>query len=188
MTRWATHKDFTKRNFRSRQAVYQNDGSKSFFWIASRETWEVYPKLGDVDHITVCPPCQGYSSANHNGGINDEYNRQRSNDVTRAAGLLGQKTILFENLTGIMRKGKRRHRQLARQIFYVLDIKYVHFFILASDRGDPQHRRRFIVFAARTYICRKNPTKIPDEARITAGQEPLPIFWMSNRTTLVSSD
>ena len=136
-----------------------------------------YPRLDDVDHIHASPPCQGFSKANRNGGANDESNNDLTYRFVDAVRMFKPKTASMENVNGIMtdHTGKTKMNTrlehtvrksnthyLRRVVADLLELGYqVRVMILdASHYGDPQWRKRVILFAANV-TCRLPRFPVP---------------------------
>jgi DNA (cytosine-5)-methyltransferase 1 len=126
-----------------------------------------YPQMGDVDHVHASPPCQGFSSANRNGGRNDKTNNALTKTFTRAVELFRPRTASMENVTGILSDKNDNIDHLKWVVAELMILGYqVRVTILNSaEFGDPQNRIRVILFAA------QNAYKLPDAPKPTHGEK-----------------
>ncbi|OEU15938.1 S-adenosyl-L-methionine-dependent methyltransferase [Fragilariopsis cylindrus CCMP1102] len=108
-----------------------------------------YPSAGDVDHIHASTPCKGFSRANRNGGKDDLRNNQQTLLFIKAIKHFKPMTATFENVPGLILKDYKRYLQ--SMVTSLLRMSYqVRVAVLtASLYGDPQNRRRLILWAAR---------------------------------------
>jgi C-5 cytosine-specific DNA methylase len=72
-----------------------------------------YPKPGFLHHIHASSPCQGFSDANRNGGVNDLANNELSFLFVKAVRHYLPRTGSFENVFGMLNEpgGNRRYIQ-----------------------------------------------------------------------------
>jgi DNA (cytosine-5)-methyltransferase 1 len=106
-------------------------------------------RVGDLDLLVGCPPCQGFSRLrNLNGGARvREPRNELLFDFLRIARALHPRALMLENVPGLARHYKfpiflRRLRQLGYESTWsVLD---------AVDYGVPQRRARLLVLSGRT--------------------------------------
>ena len=105
-------------------------------------------RVGDLDLLAGCPPCQGFSRVTTlNGGytVTDERN-ELIFQFSRLVKELKPKTVMLENVPGLV--GDRRITKFAKQLdklgysvnFKVLDV---------AEYAVPQRRRRLILLAGK---------------------------------------
>lgn len=103
-------------------------------------------KVGELDLLKACPPCQGFSTLAE-GRVGEDVER---NDlvlsVVRFARAFRPKAVLIENVPGLQRD--RRFSLLLDQL-RGLGYATRFFIVKADDFGVPQRRRRLIVIALR---------------------------------------
>jgi len=152
-TSWAIDKDqFSSATYKASAhgrstKVYCED--ISCFFKNVRSDRPGYPRRGEVDHIHASPPCQGFSSENRFGGSDDKANKDLSYSFTESIELFRPKTATMENVLGML---QTQHSSYIDKIVpTLLSMEYqVRCVVLnAMNYGDPQSRRRFIIFAAR---------------------------------------
>ncbi len=107
-------------------------------------------RIGQLDLLAGCPPCQGFSKLRTRNGARK--NRDRQNqlvlEMLRFARAFKPKTIMMENVPGLVGRNPfnelcRKLRELGYRIkFEVKD---------AADFGVPQRRRRLILLASRGF-------------------------------------
>lgn len=121
---------------------------------------------GKVDLLAGGPPCQGFST--YGRRRQDDPRNQMFRHYVKLVHLLKPKTILIENVRGIMtafsnNKAGQDHKGTAiaysDQIHKALDKEYfmVSQVLKAKDFGVPQIRPRYIVFGLRRDLCQKEP-------------------------------
>jgi len=121
-------------------------------------------QIGPVHHVHGSPPCQGFSAANRTGGRNDIANNDLSLQFLEVVKVYKPETATYEMVTGILQE---KHRIYLKTIILgLIEAGYkVRCSILnASDYGDPQNRKRLVLFAARTGI------ELPRVPRPTHGE------------------
>jgi len=104
--------------------------------------------FGDIVHVHASPPCQGFSRANRNGGKNDEQNNELSQTFVEAVRIFRPFTATFENVPGMLMRKHRCHLQKIVSSLLLLGYQVRCVVLNASDYGDPQNRKRLIIFAA----------------------------------------
>lgn len=131
-----------------------------------------YPSKGEVDHIHGSPPCQGFSLANRVGGEEAEENNNLTREFIHCIRDLQPRTATYENVPGILQEKNRGYLQWV--ISELLNMNYqVRVEILkSSDFGDPQNRRRVILWAAKCDDDCKMP--LPCAPSPTHGENLLP--------------
>ena len=112
-----------------------------------------YPQPGEVDHIHGSPPCQGFSYLNPEGKGNAIENNDQTIEFLKAIEHFEPSTVTYENVPGL-RSDKHRH-YLDKLVSGLIEMNYqVRLAELkASDFGDPQHRKRIFLFAAKVHMC-----------------------------------
>mmetsp|Transcript_14608 Transcript_14608/g.16716 ORF Transcript_14608/g.16716 Transcript_14608/m.16716 type:complete len:325 (+) Transcript_14608:340-1314(+) len=121
----------------------------AYFFENVRSNRPGYPGKGEVDHIHASPPCQGFSRENRSGGHDDEVNKDLSYSFTESIEMLRPKTATMENVLGILQT--QHSSYIDKIVLKLLSMEYqLRCVVLnAMNYGDPQSRRRFIIFAAR---------------------------------------
>ena len=110
-----------------------------------------YMNILKADHVHASPPCQGFSDANRNKepSVKDLENQALSDTFINLVDLVNAKTASYENVPGILRKGKP---QLQNIILHLLLAGY-HDVCLANLNakhfGDPQSRNRTVCIASK---------------------------------------
>ena len=150
--KWAVDNDHLaaatlRANKTSDVKVYDED-AKSFL-KKSVQGNQCYPQSGEPDHIHWSPPCKGFSRANRNGGKNDEKNNKQTLLFIKAIKHYQPQTASYENVPGLVMPDYKRYLQ-----FVVANLLHMNYqvrvqVLVSSDYGDPQKRRRLILFAAR---------------------------------------
>jgi DNA (cytosine-5)-methyltransferase 1 len=129
-----------------------------------------YPKPGDIDHIHASPPCQGFSLANRNGGVNDTKNNNLTFRLIGSVRRYFPPTVSMENVNGILMddtqkikastqlgnilqapttmKQRKHYIQVVTSDFMELGYQVRIIILDASHYGDAQSRERVILFAA----------------------------------------
>jgi len=103
----------------------------------------------DVDLVTGCPPCQGFSSANHSRrNINDPRNHLVDH-FFRLVLEIRPNAFLFENVMGLAwyNGGYLGRSAYFSRLRATYDIRIVS--LDAADYGVPQHRRRLFIVGSR---------------------------------------
>jgi DNA (cytosine-5)-methyltransferase 1 len=151
-TKWAVDKNDAalstlKANFKTKLETYTE--CVRDFIRRSQLGDPAYPKKGEVDHVHTSPPCQGYSGANRYGGANDENNNRLSFELLSAIRHFEPKTATFENVFGLL--WKKNIGYFKSLITELMSMGYqVRWDLLdSSDYGDPQQRKRVILWAAK---------------------------------------
>jgi DNA (cytosine-5)-methyltransferase 1 len=104
--------------------------------------------LGPISCAHCSSPCQGFSGANRNGGVNDHANNELSLTFIDAVRITRCTAAVFENVLGMWRREnihylKRIAKELLRLGYQVRCAK-----LQACDYGDPQKRPRLFLFAS----------------------------------------
>lgn len=104
----------------------------------------------DVDLLAGCPPCKGFSSANHNRRNGDDPRNQLVDEFFRLVFDIKPKIFLFENVMGLTwynggYLGRSRHYARLANTGYEIRLLAVS----AADYGVPQHRRRILIVGNR---------------------------------------
>ena len=104
-------------------------------------------KAGELDLLAGCPPCQGFSSIRTLNGrrkVNEPRNELLF-DFLRFVEAFRPKTIMFENVPGLIRERKfdRFCGSLSKFGYF-----YLHDVFDAAEYGVPQRRKRLILTAS----------------------------------------
>lgn len=104
-------------------------------------------KIGELDLLAGCPPCQGYSTiGTRNRGKKDDPRNELVYEVLRFASAFQPKTIMMENVPTLANDDRLvKLRQKLEKIGYKIDVKVLKM----SHYGVPQARRRMILLASR---------------------------------------
>ena len=103
-------------------------------------------KVGELDLLKACPPCQGFSTMAEGRVHEDAERNDLVLSVVRFVREFRPKSILIENVPGLQRD--RRFNQLIEK-FKSLGYSVQYFVVRADEFGVPQRRRRLIVVALR---------------------------------------
>lgn len=104
-------------------------------------------KVGELDLLAGCPPCQGYSTiGTRNRGKRDDPRNELVYEVLRFAIAFQPKTIMMENVPALDKDAR-----LQKLISDLEDLGYSvdHKVLKMSHYGVPQARRRMIMLASR---------------------------------------
>ena len=127
-----------------------------------------------VDVVVGSPPCQGFS----NEGKKD-VNDPRNSLVWSFLDIIDRlqpSMWVFENVPGFKRSyGGRYFAEMAKRL-EGSGYKWQHFIIDAADYGVPQHRKRFIIMAARDFTPHV-PVPTHCLGGSLLGQEPYVSLW-----------
>lgn len=128
-------------------------------------------KVGDLDLLAGCPPCQGFSRMKTRNGKHTELDKDRKdlvNEYLRLVEELQPRALLMENVPALQQDGRYiRLRARVEELGYLVSDD-VHD---AADFGVPQRRRRLIMLAARKPIpCPVMPSPSPTNERVTVRQ------------------
>ena len=129
-----------------------------------------YPKPNQFQHIHLSPPCQGFSDANRNGGMNDNANNSLTLEAVEVIRFFSPPTFTLEQVPGVLKPSRGRRNVMMDTIteLLLLDYQVRVCVVLASDYGDPQDRERVILFGA------KRGYKLPEFPKTTHGPGLLP--------------
>lgn len=102
-------------------------------------------KKGELDLLAACPPCQSFSTLTRNFNILD-YRNSLINEVARLVESIMPKSIMIENVPGIVKRGRSFLNEFIVKLEYLGYI--VNFDVLqVADYGVPQSRKRFVLLA-----------------------------------------
>ena len=123
---------------------------------------KLLPKLESIDtseivNIHASPPCQGFSSANTGGGINDRQNKGCTQDFLEIVAYIQPLFVSMENVPGLDSKRRlngtdrenRAYLQTVIATLLSLGYNVSKTMTMASNFGDPQDRKRLILFASK---------------------------------------
>lgn len=116
---------------------------------------------GELDLLAGCPPCQGFSALTRKYNKDDARN-SLIKEVTRLITELEPKSLMIENVPGMMTKGKPFLDEFLRAI---KKLGYIANFdvLQVADYGVPQDRRRFVLLAGKGFeIKLPKPTHSKD--------------------------
>ncbi len=104
-------------------------------------------KVGELDLLAGCPPCQGYSTiGTRNRGKKDDPRNELVYEVLRFAIAFQPKTIMMENVPALNNDGRlKRLVDELKKLGYAVD----HKVLKMSHYNVPQARRRMIMLASR---------------------------------------
>jgi len=109
---------------------------------------------GDVNIFAGGPPCQGFSSCNHNRNVLDERNQLPMRFIYYCK-VCKPKFVLMENVPGILTLGKKKGEKEGpfpiwlREKFEDAGYHMEYRVLNAADYGVPQRRKRVFFFAVR---------------------------------------
>jgi DNA (cytosine-5)-methyltransferase 1 len=112
-------------------------------------------KIGELDLLAGGPPCQGFSINAPVRSLNDRRNHLFSEFLRIVAGLR-PKTVLIENVTGILSLGGGHTVKSIYQAMTELGYALHHKILCAAHYGVPQMRWRTIFLASRNGIALPN--------------------------------
>lgn len=118
-------------------------------WDNKPELKEALQVNGDIHHVHLSPPCQGFSGAKRDPHPNDKARNKLSLTMVAVAKKIRPLTISFENVVGIWR------RQFLEQFVIPIYLglhrngyQFRQFTNKACEFGDPQVRNRFFIVAS----------------------------------------
>eukprot|EP00536_Pseudo-nitzschia_multiseries_P004352 jgi/Psemu1/285042/fgenesh1_pg.72_\ len=126
-----------------------------------------YPKkTGFFALLHGSSPCQGFSTANRNGGANDDANNYETHHFMEAVKHFQPPYVTFENVEGIGADKHKHYRDRMTEEFLRMDYQIRANYLDSSAYGDPQERTRFIILAA------KKGLRLPSLPKPTHGKDP----------------
>lgn len=104
-------------------------------------------KIGELDLLAGCPPCQGYSTiGTRNRGKRNDPRNELVFEVLRFAIALKPKTIMMENVPALANDARLKKLQsVLTELGYKVDVRVLNM----AHFGVPQTRRRMILLASR---------------------------------------
>ena len=144
---------------------------------------EIYRE--DVDGVVGGPPCQGFSTANHDRDEDDP----RNNLVFRYAKYVDYfqpDWFVMENVTGIESIDDGDTIELLYEDFQQAGYKVDHATLNAADYGVPQKRRR--VFFVGTHIATDADPQFPEPTHAPASEIEAPSADTSAQTGVTADD
>jgi DNA (cytosine-5)-methyltransferase 1 len=147
----ATCVDTLRENFKGKH-IYQVDVANllSELMSGSIDTTEIV-------WIHGSPPCQGFSFANTSGGINDRQNKDCTLDFLEIVAKIQPPFVSIENVPGFDSKRKLNDLDPENKVYLqtviakLLSLGYnvSKTITMASNFGDPQDRKRLVLFASK---------------------------------------
>lgn len=110
--------------------------------------YELELKAGELDLLAGGPPCQGFSINSPIRTLDDERNHLFE-DFLRIAKALKPKTILLENVTGIVQLGRGTVVEQIYKVLQSLGYTVKHRILFAGHYGIPQMRFRTILIGVK---------------------------------------
>jgi len=134
--------------------------------------------LEDITYIHASPPCQGFSLVNTSGGNNDWQNKQCTIDFLKVVQHVQPPFVSMENVPGMAaekkggdsKKYNKEYLQFVMSSLLSLGYNVSFTMAVASSYGDPQDRKRIILFASKGY---KLPSMIAPTHGNGEGLEPI---------------
>lgn len=108
-------------------------------------------KVGELDLLAGCPPCQGFSrlrTKNQTTSVSDERN-DLVKDFLRFIEVMQPKTVMLENVPALAKDSRFVGVQ---NRLHVLGYKTVVNVLDAADYSVPQRRKRLIMLASRVHV------------------------------------
>ena len=140
-----------RKNFKGKH-IYQVDVANllSELMSGSIDTTEIVCIHGS-------PPCQGFSFANTSGGINDRQNKNCTLDFLEIVAKIQPPFVSIENVPGLDSKRKLNDLDPENKVYLqtviakLLSLGYnvSKTITMASNFGDPQDRKRLVLFASK---------------------------------------
>lgn len=108
---------------------------------------ELSLKVGELDLLAGCPPCQGYSTiGTRNRGKKNDPRNELVYEVLRFAIVFQPKTIMMENVPALANDNRlKKLRKKLEEIGYKIDVKVLKM----THYNVPQARRRMIMLASK---------------------------------------
>ncbi|KAL7522398.1 hypothetical protein ACHAWX_007084 [Stephanocyclus meneghinianus] len=154
-------------NKKGNTAIFQEKVSS--FLRYSKQGKAGYVKPGEVKHVHGSPPCKGFSRANRTGGKDDMINNKQTHYFFKAVQHFLPSTASMENVHGIFLDSSKNYLQDVVANLLSLGYQVRVDLLNASSYGDPQNRKRVILFAARKEIL------LPSTPLPTRGPNLLPV-------------
>jgi DNA (cytosine-5)-methyltransferase 1 len=131
-------------------------------------------KVGELDLLAGCPPCQGFSrlrTKNKMPAVDDERN-DLINDFLRFAEVMQPKTIMLENVPALAKDSRFIS---VRSQLHILGYQTVVNVLDAADYSVPQRRKRLIMLASRVHtpvVAVKSPKRLTVRKALRGMPEP----------------
>ena len=132
-----------------KSAVHQRTVKDFLIGCIRNPDSSAYPKVGSIMLLHGSTPCQGFSLANRGGGFNDNVNNQETYQFMDAVEYFSPPFVTFENVEGIKTEDNKVYLQKMISRFLSLGYQARGCTLNAADYGDPQIRKRVIIFAAK---------------------------------------
>lgn len=100
---------------------------------------------GELDILSGCPPCQGFSTLTSKYDENDQRN-SLINEVSRLVRELLPRAVMIENVPGLMTRGSNFLESFIEEL-KELGYRCSYDVLQVADYGVPQERRRFVLLA-----------------------------------------
>lgn len=111
---------------------------------------------GEIDLLSGCPPCQGFTRLRNSSGKGDGRNGLLSTYLTWVREI-APRAIIFENVPGLAKLSHGRwHLGRLRAGLVQLGYSLAEGILDAADFGTAQHRKRLVLIGVR-----KNPASLP---------------------------